>query len=234
MNTLLLCLVGPMQSWGVQSLFPERDTTQVPSKSSVIGLLCAALGRPRYESIDDLASLKMGVRIDRQGIFSKDFQTAQNVATAQSEYDIKKNEIKVKTKSTAIISDRYYLADACFLVGFEGDEMQYALLKTCHAALENPHWALFLGRKSFIPSLPPYLEDGLLENIDLKTALTTYKWLGARDWQDWQEKPAKLRLTIENKQGEESCNDQPISYELGNRRFAPRRVSVSYCDTPLK
>ena len=49
-----------MQSWGVQSHFPERDSGREPSKSGVIGLLCAALGRPRTVSIADLAALRKG------------------------------------------------------------------------------------------------------------------------------------------------------------------------------
>ena len=53
MNTLLLRLAGPMQSWGTQSRFTIRDTGYEPSKSGVIGLLCAALGKPRDESHPD-------------------------------------------------------------------------------------------------------------------------------------------------------------------------------------
>ncbi|MBI5033526.1 MAG: type I-E CRISPR-associated protein Cas5/CasD [Chloroflexi bacterium] len=71
MNTLLLRLVGPMQSWGVASDFKERDTLREPSKSGVIGLLCAALGKPRAEKPNDgfatlaeLSDLVMGVRVD--------------------------------------------------------------------------------------------------------------------------------------------------------------------------
>ena len=74
MPTLLLRLAGPMQSWGTTSRFDERDTQLEPSKSGVIGLLCAALGRDRAESVDDLAALRMGVRVDREGVPMRDFQ----------------------------------------------------------------------------------------------------------------------------------------------------------------
>ena len=47
MSVLLMRLAGPMQSWGTQSRFGHRDTGTEPSKSGVIGLLCAALGWPR-------------------------------------------------------------------------------------------------------------------------------------------------------------------------------------------
>ena len=50
MHTLLLRLEGPLQSWGTSSRFPQRDTGFEPSKSGVIGLLCAALGKPRARS----------------------------------------------------------------------------------------------------------------------------------------------------------------------------------------
>ena len=45
MPALLLRLVGPMQSWGMQRRFSIRDTGTEPSKSGVIGLACAAFGK---------------------------------------------------------------------------------------------------------------------------------------------------------------------------------------------
>lgn len=74
--TLLLRLAGPMQSWGTQSAFNRRDTGLDPSKSGVIGLLAAALGRPREASVADLAALQMGVRVDHEGVVQTDFHTA--------------------------------------------------------------------------------------------------------------------------------------------------------------
>ena len=65
MDTLLIRLIAPMQSWGVQSNYTVRDTGLEPSKSGVIGLLCAALGRPREADVADLTAVRMGVRIDR-------------------------------------------------------------------------------------------------------------------------------------------------------------------------
>ena len=53
MSVLLLRLAGPMQSWGVESRFTVRDTGLEPSKSGVVGLLCAALGRRRDADIAD-------------------------------------------------------------------------------------------------------------------------------------------------------------------------------------
>ena len=48
MTTLLLRCIGPLQSWDTQSRFDVRTTGREPSKSGIIGLICAALGRPRH------------------------------------------------------------------------------------------------------------------------------------------------------------------------------------------
>ena len=78
MPTLLLRLTGPMQSWGTASRFSERDTGPEPSKSGVLGLLCAALGvdRADWDRLNPLTFLRMGVRHDRPGIPRYDYQTA--------------------------------------------------------------------------------------------------------------------------------------------------------------
>ena len=75
-HTLLLRLAGPMQSWGTQSRFTVRDTGSEPSKSGVIGLLCAALGLGRAAPLDEFASLRMGVRVDAPGMMQVDYHTA--------------------------------------------------------------------------------------------------------------------------------------------------------------
>lgn len=70
MPTLLLRLVGPMQSWGTTSRFDQRDTGKEPSKSGVIGLLAAALGidRENWIDLEPLTLLSMGARHDRPGV----------------------------------------------------------------------------------------------------------------------------------------------------------------------
>ena len=62
MTVLLLRLAGPMQAWGVQSRFTDRRTERAPSKSGVIGMLAAAVGRRRTDPIEDLLTLRFGVR----------------------------------------------------------------------------------------------------------------------------------------------------------------------------
>jgi len=209
MATLLLCLAGPMQSWGVQSDFTVRDTGLEPSKSGVVGLLCAALGRRRDEEISDLAALRMAVRVDQEGRVASDYHTAQNVLKAAG--GIKETEV----------SRRYYLADARFLVGLEGNDP--ALLRELHDALRAPHWPLYLGRKAFVPGEPVWIRGGLHPDRNLRVALKGYPWRGRLSAVD---RPPRLRMVSEDSTGPEVRPDQPISF--AGRRFAPRHVSTEW------
>lgn len=203
MNVLLLRLIAPMQAWGVQSRFSIRDTGLEPSKSGVIGLLCAALGRPRHAPIADLAALRMGVRVDREGKMAYDFHTAQNVLKASG-----------GNKDTEP-SRRYYLADAAFTVGLEHPDLTF--LQTINQALQNPVWPLYLGRKAFVPSAPIGQADGLKAESVLEVALQP------------EPLPARpLRLVIENPAGSEVRPDQPVCFISDQRQFAPRRVATTF------
>lgn len=212
MNVLLLRLAAPMQSWGTQSRFTTRDTSLEPSKSGVIGLICAALGRPRSDPLNDLASLRMGIRVDDEGEMASDYHTTLDV--------IKASGAKPKA-GEAVVSVRYYLADADFLVGLESD--QFPILNEINEALGNPHWPLFLGRKSFPPAEPVRLIDGLRPNQALQQALATYP----RRPRASDNNISHLRLILEDIDGEAVRIDQPIS-TFAERRFSPRRVRTEF------
>jgi len=223
MATLLLQLIGPMQSWGVQSNFIYRDTGLEPSKSGVIGLLCAALGRSRNEPIDDLAALKMGVRVDREGLVKCDYHTAGKDGHLKASGKIEYNERK-----KFIQSWRYYLADAAFLVGLEGDNL--TLLEKLHDHLQRPVWPLYLGRKAFAPGEPIWLKDGLKPDKDLETALREYPRLRPKRTKFDDD---RMRAMLEDPRGEIVRPDQPISF--ATRQFTLRCLRVAFFDQqPLR
>jgi len=227
-STLLLRLQGPMQSWGTTSRFDERDTQLDPSKSGVIGLVCAALGRNRSEPVNDLASLRMGVRVDREGALRSDYHTVQGLKGLV-------NAMGKVQRDRTVVSRRYYLSDAVFLVGLEGER---TLLEQCHTALRNPVWPLALGRKSFIPSMPVYLAGGLVEQ-PLELALTQWSSLLEEryDVACLRSIPVKIpcRILIEDKEGREGSMrlDQPIG-PFSERRFGPRFIksTVFFSENP--
>ncbi len=159
--TLIMRLAGPMQAWGVSSRFGIRETLSEPSKSGVIGLLCAALGWDRAAPIHpiagkaytlaDLSAMPFGVRVVREGILRRDYHTAQNVLRAKAKLKPGRPANPGDLQDT-VLSERFYLSDAYFLVGFESQDE--SLLRALEAALANPYWPLSLGRKAFVPSWP--------------------------------------------------------------------------------
>ncbi|WP_367434345.1 type I-E CRISPR-associated protein Cas5/CasD [Streptomyces celluloflavus] len=72
---LLARLAGPLQSWGVNSRFDQRDTNLRPTKSGFIGLLAAAAGYRREEPLTPLDELRFAVRADRPGTPVDDYHT---------------------------------------------------------------------------------------------------------------------------------------------------------------
>ena len=58
MTVLLLRLAGPLQAWGVKSKFSIRATELAPTKSGILGMLAAAVGRRRTDPVEDLLTLR--------------------------------------------------------------------------------------------------------------------------------------------------------------------------------
>lgn len=218
MATLLLRLAGPMQSWGTTSRFDQRDTGKEPSKSGVIGLLGAALGidRENWNDLEPLTRLSMAVRHDRPGTPKSDYQTAQNIISADHS----------KIHETAVTT-RDYLADAAFLVGLEGDDG--ALLAKCHAALRDPVWPLALGRKSYVPSEPIWLENGLQDG-SLRDVLIRWPLIASQ--RRWEDLPEKLLASFEDDDESGVLKmDQPLS-SFAERQFGARFVQSEWIPLP--
>jgi len=229
-NFLLMRLNAPMQSWGISSRFSIRDTAKEPSKSGVIGLLCAALEISRDEAnveknekFKKLTELKMGVRVLSEGIMQKDYHTAQNVAKADK-----------GTKPTEL-STRWFLADADFVVALESEDPEF--LNELQKALENPKWQLFFGRKAFVPALPVYFTEGVfstdlslakfIESPEIEKSLRKYRF-GECSNKNFSDR--KQRIIIEDKNGDETVQDVPLDF--AKRRFSLRRVKTDFI-TPV-
>ncbi|MEU8955026.1 type I-E CRISPR-associated protein Cas5/CasD [Streptomyces sp. NPDC048518] len=148
---MLLRLAGPLQSWGERSAFsPMRDTASFPTRSALIGMFCAAQGLARDESEAELnrcAGLEFTIRIDRPGTRMIDYHTVggglpKQLTAATSGGDHKGN---------AVITRRHYLADAVFTIAVTGADDDIARIA---AALHQPYWAPYLGRRSCVPDEP--------------------------------------------------------------------------------
>lgn len=166
MSTLLLRLAAPMQSWGISSKFDRRTTNMEPTRSGVIGMLAAAIGMSREDSLDVFKPLKFGVRIDQPGRINRDFQVVyQNPNDTLPTW----------------LTYRYYLEDAVFLAGLEGPSEFLAELES---ALMHPVYPLALGRRSCPPAEPLVLG---IRDVDLLTALRKEDWQAS----SWYQRKAK-------------------------------------------
>ena len=65
----------------------------------------------------------MAVRVDREGRLKRDFHTAQGVRRADTS----------KKPQETVLSERFYLADADFLVGLKGERTFLETLATASA-----------------------------------------------------------------------------------------------------
>lgn len=219
MATILLKLAGPLQSWGADSRFTERKTRHEPTKSGIVGLLAAALGRRRTQDIADLAKLSIAVRLDQPGHFERDFQSAHT-----RKFDSKQKRW-VFSKALPL-SNRYYISDAVFVVALEGDD---ELIRKCAQALDHPHFPLYLGRRSCPPSeriLLAHFEDaGLMQSI------CEWPWEATkriRRKHAGQTKELELirdvLVTDSGNETREDVHDVPLSFSQEHRQYAWRTV----------
>ena len=189
---LLLRLEGPLQAWGSRSRWDVRDTQPEPTKSGVVGLLGCALGYERGDRRleDELeARLRFGVRIEAPGRVLEDFQTITDfLPTAAGDFKVlggTKSAAALRSdpgaRPATILSPRFFLEDAAFLVALEaGTQTHPELLPRCADALQRPVWPLFLGRKACVPTRPIFeaLTD-TYKHIEDALEQHAWSWLGA-------------------------------------------------------
>lgn len=235
---LLLRLAGPLQSWGTHSKYLARDTARFPTRSGVVGMLAAGLGRDRAAPLDDLAVLSMTVRVDRPGVVLRDFHTVGGGLPADETVITVNGTHRPDGKGT-LVSTRHYLADAAFTVALTSDDTE--LLHRCAAALRTPHWPLFLGRRSCPPEGPILLgavEDPLHHLVRLPLAAKMPR-CGPQPIVFYSDHPLKAlpvdfdapnRGDGDYHSGEVS--DEPLSFAPLDRRYRPRLLYRSAANLP--
>jgi CRISPR system Cascade subunit CasD len=111
--------------------------------------------------------------------------------------------------STTIITRRFYLEQARFIAVLEGSP---AVLKKAAAALENPVWGVWFGRKCCLPAAPllPTMAPSPREALDALLEKTGSRLVG------------EARIE-QGGDGSWHQPDQPVSF--GRREFLSRPVS---------
>jgi CRISPR system Cascade subunit CasD len=211
MTVLLLRLAAPLQAWGAGSRFAHRHTEPAPTKSGVIGMLAAARGIRRTDPLTDLLGLTFGVRIDQPGQLVRDFQVARSLDGSRR----------------MPLTYRYYLGDAAFLAGIQGDA---SLLAGLDEALSSPHFPLYLGRRS----CPPVGRVSLgLRDGDLIDALRGERWQASVRRRKHAARTIRLEVLRDATPTDtvtETIRDEPITFDPTHRQHGWRTIVRDHAD----
>ncbi len=219
---LALYFDAPLQSWGYASKFDRRTTLAHPTRSGVIGLLCAASGvdRTDAESLQKLEeSLEIEVYTFRQGSRLIDYHTVGGGydPEAQPSSICKTGDGKVRKKngeSLAVLTYREYLEDTRCGAVVSGDA---GMIRDLAGHVENPVWGIWLGRKACVPAARVYA--GV--HPDSASAV------GALSQAAGGCPPIRVvRKASTFEDGTDTLMDCPVNFDANARRFAPRRICV--------
>jgi CRISPR system Cascade subunit CasD len=220
MKFLSLFLRAPLQSWGVSAKFGERTSLSFPTRSGVIGILAAASGVDRSDSawLNKVKDLSLRVLIFTPGQRLSDYHTVGGGYTIKNSRS--RRHISPKAEGgtpKTVLTTREYLQDAVFGAIIGGED--HVLLDALAAAIQNPVWGIWLGRKSCIPTEPLFAgvfsdigdaEAALLARVEATTAYV-------------QENPIhKIILEVPADEGEEVWHDIPLNF--ATRTFAARAI----------
>lgn len=160
-DTLAFLIDAPLQSWGASSKFQRRETESWPTKSALVGVLAAALGIDKHapdeiEKIAPLAALKFSVFRWPKMVLSVQLTDFHTIGGGYVKTD-PSGKLSIPRKAGdgspfgTVITRRTYLTDARFIALFQGDRRT---LDAAAAALLDPVWGIWFGRKACIPAEP--------------------------------------------------------------------------------
>lgn len=175
---LLLWFEAPLQSWGSDSKFGRRDTQTFPTRSGVMGLVCAALGAggEQRELLAEFATLGQTaisfvrakptadgtMKQDREPLL-RDFHMVGSGYENQGPWaDLlipKKADGSRPNGAGTKMTYRYYLQDAAFAVVLEVPADKADAIAQ---SLQNPAWDVYLGRKNCVPT--DFIYRGTFDN----------------------------------------------------------------------
>ena len=206
---LTLMLDAPLMSWGHSSRFQRRTTALHPTCSGIFGMLCAALGVDKgsaseQEWLARFETMRLTVLIiprmpGRSIRRLEDFHTVLDTRRASG-----------SISKDAVISHRQYLLDAMFGVILEGD---FPTLKVVAAALQNPQWGIWFGRKSCIPAAP--VLRGIAATPETAMANLGLQGKSVDDF-------AVVKDADSFADGTDTLMDMPANFKT--REFKPRRI----------
>lgn len=197
---LIFQLYGAMVSWGDIAVGDIRPSYRQPSKSAVVGLLAAALGIKRDETLKqrELFKLVLSMRVDSFGTTIEDYHTVQTPSEQAIKHDrtkeywtradeiaaIEWRVIQSQSNAGAIQSRRTYHCDALYTIAISESDAELVNwsvvdgkieeLEQVISFLNSPHYTLYLGRKSCPLALP--LQAQIQQAADFRQAIQLAKF----------------------------------------------------------
>jgi CRISPR system Cascade subunit CasD len=95
--------------------------------------------------------------------------------------------------------------------------------------LRDPVWPLALGRKSYVPSEPIWIEHAVLD-ISLLEALSRWPWIATS--RKWEALPEKLLISLESEDGSGVLKMDQLLSSFAERRFGARFVRSEWISFP--
>ncbi|MHB1321391.1 MAG: type I-E CRISPR-associated protein Cas5/CasD [Acidithiobacillus ferrivorans] len=229
---LLLWLEAPLQSWGHDSKFGRRDTLAFPTRSGVLGLLCAAMGAGGEQQalLSEFSALGQTalsfVRDEKKSrdLHLRDFHMVGSGYNKKDPWEImhipKKSDGTNAVGGGAKMTYRYYLQDAAFAVALELPSDQ--AVRIVHA-MQSPAWDIYLGRKSCAPTDFVYRGIFETESRALECAvIIAHEKSRVEDFRVLQ------RASADGDADEVfTLNDVPIQFG-DDKRYRDRQVSLIY------
>lgn len=250
MDILVFRLYGPIASWGEIAVGESRHSANYPGKSAVLGLLGAALGIKRDDE-EKQQQLQQGytlaVELLTAGHLLRDYHTTQVPdSVGKFTYRTRRDELILgKERLGTILSSREYRTDAMALVAIRALPDAPFTLADIQAALLQPKYHLYLGRKS-CPLAAPLSPQLLIDQPNYLAAFKAYQhkpmlptsiasdgtlakrdhdWLGRPNDRHyyWEGQPEDFsdRLDDLNRRQTRTRHDQPLSRKRW--QFVPRQ-----------
>ncbi|EIA0806493.1 type I-E CRISPR-associated protein Cas5/CasD [Vibrio vulnificus] len=230
---ILMWLEGPLQSWGYDSRYGRRDTLSFPTKSGVLGIICAALGAGGEQKsfLTQFASLDMQVLAfpkkagDATPAMPLSLQDFHMVGSGYDEKDPWQSLLIPKTSQGkkavgggAKMTYRHYIQDMAYAVLLQVPE---EIASAIADALVAPVWDLSLGRKSCVPT--EFIYQGTYHS-------DTEGELQSRSLADEKDRALAFQVRQGAYEGGEvlTLNDVPLQFGE-NKRYRDRQVTVIYC-----
>lgn len=210
MQFLVFQLQAPLAAWGEPAVGESRGTGTTPGHSAIVGLLGAALGILRDDEAGH-SRLRDGygfaVALLQEGSLLRDYHTAQvpgRAALKGRPQFTRRQEMAVpKQDLNTILSTRDYRQNAGCLVALQALASATAVpsLDALAAALREPRFVLYLGRRACPPAAPLWPQV-----LDAKSAWAAFA--------QYAERFEAARLAAANARGQASLEPQGAPQRL--------------------